>query len=458
MIDPNVPVEYAIVGGGISGLSTAWFLKQRGYSVRVLEAELEVGGTLRSHVRNGFLIERGPNSTLENTDALGELIEGVGLDAKLQVASPLGKRRYLFKNQRLVPLPLGPIAFLGSPLFSVAGKLRLFAEPFIGRASQEESVAEFVRRRLGQEFLDWAIDPFISGVYAGDPEKLSVRAATAKVYALEAQYGSLLRGMIIRGLSGKKTGPTPSGRLISFSGGIQTLARGVANALGPESVRTRVQVTKLSRVPGGWQVHHAKGHVSARNIVLCLPADKTADLVAPFSQEAAETLRAISYPPVASIALGFRREQIKHPLNGFGLLIPRRCGLTTLGCLFSSSLFPDRAPTRQVLITSFLGGARHPEISTWKEKELILQVLEDLRPILGIQGSPTLQTTILWPRAIPQYELGHLDRVAKIDQALAQSPGLFTRANWRDGISVADCVRNARSFSSSQLHAQGVLD
>ena len=450
MIDPNVPVEYAIVGGGISGLSTAWFLKQRGYSVRVLEAESEVGGTLRSHIRNSFLIERGPNSTLENTDALGELIEGIGLSTKLQVASPLGNRRYLFKNQKLVPLPLGPIAFLSSSLFSIFGKLRLFAEIFVGRASQEETVAEFVRRRLGQEFLDWAIDPFISGVYAGDPEKLSVRAATAKVYALEAQYGSLLRGMVIRGLTGKKTGPTPSGRLISFLGGMQTLARGVANALGSESVRTRVQITKLSRVPGGWQVHHAKGHVSARNVVLCLPADKTADLVAPFSHEAAETLRTIFYPPVASVALGFRREQIKHPLDGFGLLIPRRCNLTTLGCLFSSSLFPDRAPTGQVLITSFLGGARHPEVKTWKEKELVTQILKDLRPILGIEGSPTLQTTILWPHAIPQYELGHLDRIAEIDQALSQWPGLFTRANWRDGISVADCVRNARSFSGSQ--------
>ena len=247
-------IDYAIIGGGISGLASAWFLQQRGYSVQVLEAASEIGGTLRSRVESGFLIEQGPNSTLENTDALGELISGVGLNDSLQVANPVSNRRYILKNQRLESLPLGVKDFLRTPLFSARGKLRLLAEPFIRRATTEESIAEFVRRRLGEEFLDWAIDPFISGVYAGDPERLSIRAATAKIYALEVESGSLIRGMVRRLFQGKKTGPTPSGRMISFAGGMQTLARGISLTLGA-SVRTQSRVTALEfSADGRWRI------------------------------------------------------------------------------------------------------------------------------------------------------------------------------------------------------------
>ncbi|CAK0750049.1 Coproporphyrinogen III oxidase [Gammaproteobacteria bacterium] len=450
--NPEVP-DYAIVGGGISGLASAWFLQRRGFSVQVLEAAPELGGTLRSRVCEGFLVEQGPNSTLENTDALRELIEGVGLAEALQVASPAGKRRYILKDHRLEPLPLGPGAFLSTPLFSIRGKLRLFAEPFIGRAATEESVASFVRRRLGQDFLDWAIDPFISGVYAGDPERLSVRAATAKVYALEAEYGSLIGGMVRRLLKGKRSGPTPSGRMIAFAGGMQTLARGVGAALGQGVVRTQAQVTALKRgTDARWHLHLASDEgvgevVSARSVVLCLPADKAAGLLAPLAPEAATALQAIPYPVVASVALGFRRDQIRHLLDGFGFLIPRRCAVETLGTLFSSSLFPDRAPAGHVLLTSFLGGARHSGLGECDEEELARRVLRDIGSVLGIDGAPVLRAVTRWPRAIPQYEIGHLARVAAVDRALVELPGLYTRANWRDGISVADCVRNARAFA-----------
>ncbi|CAK0738597.1 Coproporphyrinogen III oxidase [Gammaproteobacteria bacterium] len=450
-------LDYAIVGGGISGLASAWFLRQRGHSIQVLEAAAECGGTLRSRVVDGFLVEQGPNSTLENTDALRELIEGIHLTEALQAASPAGKQRYILKNQHLEPLPLGPGPFLRTPLFSVLGKLRMLVEPFIGRAAVEESVAAFVRRRLGQEFLDWAIDPFISGVYAGDPERLSVQAATAKVYALEAEHRSLIVGMVRKFLKGQQSGPAPSGRLIAFAGGMQTLANGVVTALGPGGVRTQAQVTSLKRsVDGIWRLGLASGEeVTAHAVVLCLPADKAAELLAPLAPSAATALRAIAYPVVASVALGFRREQVHHHLDGFGFLIPRRCAVETLGTLFSSSLFPERAPKGHVLLTSFLGGARHPEIREWDERMLVRQVLRDIGPVLGIKGIPVLRAVTVWPRAIPQYEIGHLGRVAVIDQVLAGFPGLYTRANWREGISVADCVRNARTLAMTcGPHAQ----
>ena len=450
MTESTTVIDWAIIGGGISGLATAWFLRQRGYSVRVFEAAAEVGGTLRSRTQDGFLIEQGPNSTLENTDALGELIRGVHLEAALQVANPASKQRYILQDRQLVPLPLGPAAFFRTPLFSARGKLRLLAEPFIGQSTEEESIATFVRRRLGQEFLDWAIDPFVSGVYAGDPERLSVRAATAKIYKLEAEHGSLIKGMVHRALTGKRSGPSPKGRLIAFSGGMQTLARGVAAALGPEQVCTRSPLLALEREEATWCLRIAPdgATVRARSVVLCLPAAETANLLAPLAPEAVTALRNIPYPTVASVALGFRREQVRHPLDGFGFLIPKRCGIETLGTLFSSSLFLDRAPSGQILLTSFLGGTRHPAVGMWSADKILQTVLQDISPVLGIQGPPLLNTVMIWPRAIPQYELGHLDRIAKIDQSLTELPGLHTRANWRDGISVADCVRNARDFAA----------
>ncbi len=443
------PLDYAIVGGGISGLAVAWFLRHRGHSVQVLEAANVVGGTLQSQVSDGFLVEQGPNSTLENTDALRVLIEGAGLAGALQVANPAGKRRYILRDQRLEPLPLGVGAFLRTPLFSVRGRLRLCLEPFIGRATVEETVASFVRRRLGQEFLDWAIDPFISGVYAGDPEKLSVRAATAKVYALEAEYGSLIGGMLRRALKGRRTGPTPAGRMIAFAGGMQTLVRSVAAVLGSD-VRTQAKVTALHLGRDGlWRLRIASDEreTLARRVVLSLPAGHAAELLAPLAPDAASILRGIFYPAVASVALGFRRDQVSHSLDGFGFLVPRRCGVETLGALFSSSLFPGRAPTDHVLITAFLGGARHPGVGDLSEEQILQRVLRDITPILGISGSPVFQSVTTWHRAIPQYEIGHLERMATLDHLLAEWPGLYTRANWRDGISVADCVRNARDFA-----------
>jgi oxygen-dependent protoporphyrinogen oxidase len=442
--------DFAVVGAGISGLSAAWFLRERGFSVRVFEAGSDVGGSIRSFLSQDFLVEAGPNSTLDNTDALGELVTGVGLDHRLQEANPQAKRRYILKHGELLPLPASPPAFIKTTLFSARGKLRLLAEPFIGRAKSEETIADFVRRRLGPEFLDWAIDPFVSGVYAGDPERLSVRAATAKIYALEDQYRSLIVGAIRRALQGRKSGPAPSGRLINFAGGMQTFPQGIAASLG-EAVETGARVSALSREANSWKLQ-VDGHATpwlARRVVLAVPAYRAAELMATLSPALAEELGAIEYPPVASVAIGFKREQISHPLDGFGFLIPRREGKQTLGTLFSSTLFPDRTPPDQVLLTSFIGGARNPGVAKAQEAELGARVLQEIAPVLGIVGAPVFEKVSFWPRAIPQYNLGYNVRLGRIKQALSQLGGLYARANWVDGISLSDCVRNGRAVAQS---------
>lgn len=440
--------DFVVVGGGISGFSSAWFLREAGYSVRVLEAADEPGGSIRSQHEQGFLVEAGPNSTLDNTDALGELIKGVGLQQELIEADGQAKRRYILKQGELLPLPTSPLSFARTPLFSAGGKLRLLAEPFVGRAADEESIASFVRRRLGPEFLDWAIDPFISGVYAGDPEQLSVRSATRKIHALEHEYGSLILGALRRAVSGRRTGPAPSGRMISFRQGMQTFPLAIARALG-DAVEMSAPVTGLTRAGDQWQIQTVDGKpsVSADQVVLAVPAYLAADLLAPLMPDAADALRQIDYPPVASVALGFRRDQVEHPLDGFGFLIPGRESRQTLGSLFSSTLFPGRAPDAHVLLTSFIGGARNPGIRDLDQEALVRRIYGDIAPILGIRGEPTLSRVNFWSHAIPQYRLGHQHLLDTVKSALAGQPGLHVRANWLDGISLADCVRNGRDFA-----------
>lgn len=441
--------DFAVIGAGISGLSIAWFLREAGYTVRVLEASDCLGGSIRSEHSDGFLVEAGPNSTLENTDALGELIGGVGLQQQVCEANEQAKRRYILKQGKLLPLPGSPLSFIGTPLFSAAGKLRLLAEPFIGRARTEESIAQFVRRRLGPEFLDWAIDPFISGVYAGDPEQLSVRSATRKIHALEAEYGSLFIGALRRMMAGRRSGPAPSGRMISFKQGMQAFPLAVAKAL-EDDVETGVAVSALTRERDLWRLR-ADGRdlaASAGQVVLSVPAYHAADLLQPLMPEAAGLLRRIDYPPVASVAMGFRRDRVDHPLDGFGFLIPRRETLQTLGSLFSSTLFPGRAPEGQVLLTSFIGGDRNHSVDKMAQVELVQRVLEEIAPILGIQGEPEFSRVNYWRHAIPQYKLGHQKLLDGVDEALSRHPGLHVRGNWLGGISLADCVRNGRDFAN----------
>lgn len=436
-------VETLVIGAGISGLSTAFFLHQRGMDVAVIESSPRAGGNVRTEEHEGYLLEAGPNTLLDNHPAIRHLIDGLGLRESVREANREAKRRYVVRDGRAVPLPGSPPAFLTTRLFSLKGKLRLLAEPFIEPAEQEESVAAFVRRRLGQEFLDWAIDPFVSGVYAGDPERLSVRAATAKVYALEREHGSLLKGALKKAWAARKaevqTGPV--GRMLSFERGLGQLIDALAGHLG-ERVQLDTPAQAIRPEGGGWRVETPRGLFGARQLVLALPAAAVADLLEPHVGEAVNALREIPYPPVASVALGFRREDVAHPLDGFGVLIPSKERRTTLGALFSSTLFQGRAPDGHVALTAFIGGRRHEEVGGWADEQVLARVLGDLSPILGFRAPPVMTRVTRWPRAIPQYELGHLDRIAALDAALSGLPGLWTRANWRDGVSVSDCIRN----------------
>ena len=436
-----------IAGGGISGLSTALFLSRAGFEVLVLESRKVAGGNLLTSKPQGYQIEHGPNSTLQkpgrDEDGLGRLMAAVGITPI--VANTMANKRFIVRNQQLVALPSSLLAFLSTGAFSTKAKLRLMLEPFIGRAKYEESIAQFVHRRLGKEFLDYAIDPFVSGVYAGDVNNLSVQAAVAKIYALEEKHGSLIRGALFG--QKKNVSGMPKGRLISFNDGMESLPKAVCQALPAGSIKFATKVVKVDKHKKMWQVYwESKGGTAgieiADQVILSTPAPQTAKIVENISPVAAQLLASIQYPPILSISMGYARDKVQHPLDGFGFLVPRCEEIRTLGSLFSSTLFPGRSPDGQVLLTNFIGGATDPAVDNDDDRALAAAVAKDLSHLLGIKGQPDFVQVTRYRESIPQYSIGYLKKLQRIKELMADSAGLHLRCNWSGGISVGDCVRN----------------
>lgn len=440
------PLDIVVLGGGISGLTTAFWLARGGMKVAVLEASARVGGAIQTHADGPWRFEMGPNTVLESHESVTRLIQECGLEDEKVTAAPSARRRFLWKADRLHALPAGPPGFLRTPLFSARAKLRLLREPFISRPANdmEESIAQFVRRRLGPEFLDFAVGPFVSGVYAGDPERLSVRWAVQKIHALERDHGSLIRGALAR-----RKGPAPGGAMISFRNGLEALPRRLAERIG--DVRTGVTCLRIVRMETGFRAETDAGPVEARRIVLAVPADAAARLLDEATAGASLSFAEIPYAPVAVAALGYRREDVEHALDGFGFLVPRRQGLRILGCLFPSSIFPQRAPEGHAALAVFVGGRTDPEIVERNNDEVLAVVEEDLRRALGVRCGPAYSLVRRWPRAIPQYELGHGRFVELAEKIERDLPGLHLGGNYLRGVSVPDCIKNATALAEEIL-------
>lgn len=445
------PPRVAVLGGGITGLTAAWQLGQAGVTPVVFEKSCRVGGAIGTWRDDGWLHERGPNSLLEGSADVAHLIDAIGLSERRLYAGSAARKRFIVRDGRPLALPGSPQGFLRTRLFSLSAKLALLGEPFRRRAAAtaDESVADFVVRRLGTEFLDYAVNPFVGGVYAGDPRRLAVRHAFPKLHALEQEHGSLLRGALAR----RNVSGGPSGRMFSFPDGMEELPLALARSLG-DAVHLDAQVRSLRRHDHYWEIivefDGLVHHETFDAIVCALPAAALARL--PFeniSTHRLEGLREIEHPPVASVFMGFRREDVAHPLDGFGMLMPEVERGHILGTLFSSTLFPGRAPAGHVALTTFVGGTRQPELATLDDSALTDLVRGELARLLGVRRDPVCLHVQRWAHAIPQYTLGyarHKDTIATFESA---APGLFIGGNCRYGISLANCIESGRKLAAA---------
>lgn len=427
-------VDALVVGAGISGLTTAFQLKRAGRTVAVLESTARVGGAIATREDGDWRFELGPNTVVPRGPEVFQLIADCGLADEQLNAAAAARKRFLWKDGALRALPSNPLALLATPLFSARAKLRGLREPWVPRgSSKEESVADFVRRRLGEEILATAVAPFLSGVYAGDPERLSLASALPRLAELERQHGSLIRGLLAgRGSAG------PGGKMLSFRRGLSALPERLAAEIG--EVHTGTPCLAIRREAGEYRVFTPRGEVRAGRLVLAVPADAAARLLAEVTGGASAPLTEIPYAPVAVACLGVRRSQLAHPLGGFGFLVPRGQGLRILGCLFPSEIFPERAPAGGVALTVFLGGRTDPEIAGRGETEIREVVRRDLHRSLGLSGDPEVFHLHRWPRAIPQYELGHRRFVELAEELERRLPGLHLGGNYLRGISLPDTI------------------
>lgn len=450
--------KIVVLGAGISGLATTYLLKQKGYDVKILEKKSVVGGLIETSNENGFLFDCGPNSALETTPLIAKFIEELNLQNQLVYANKEANKRYILRNNTLHALPMSPPAFLKTKLFSVKAKLRLFAEPLIGKSKEGyyQSLAEFATRRLGRELLDYVINPIAAEIYAGNPESLSAKSAFPKLYALEEKYGGLIVGTI-KSIQEKKqhAGKSKqSAKMFSFKDGMIVLPKTFAKYLGG-NLMLDTEVRKIEKNDQGNTISCiSKGeniNISADVIISTLPAFNAADLFGNFDKDVRKHLLDIYYPPVLVQYLVYKKEDVKQPLDGFGFLIPSKEKKTFLGAMWSSVIFPNRSTTDTAAFTLFVGGARNSEIFSLDKELLFMKVRGEFETLMKISGEPIFSSYKFWPKAIPQYNIGYVEHENYFDQFEKKFPGIILSGNYRGGISIGDCIKNSELVAEKAI-------
>ncbi len=450
-----------MVGGGPSGLVLAHELMARGESagtlrVAVYEARERPGGKAWTEHEAGYTIERGPEGFLDSAPATLALARDLGLGGRVLPASPAAARRYLWARGALRPVPANPAAFLASGILTMRGRLAVLGEPFRAPGTDgDESVATFARRRLGREAAETLVGAMVRGVYAGDAESISMPSAFPRLAALEREHGSLVRAMIARRRAHRDGGGPagPAGRLTSFVGGMGELGAALAAALGPRFVAGRAAVAvRRAGAAGGWRVEFADGGSEFTDeVAIATEPWSAARLVESVDPELASLLAAIPPAPVVVVALGFRAADIRRRLDGFGFLVPPREPLRMLGCLWSSTTFAHRAPEGRALLRVLLGGPSDPTVLELPDDRLMTVVLGELDRTMGLKGAPELARVIRWPAAIPQYVVGHGDRLRRIAARLEALPGLHLAGNGYRGVALNDCVTSSQEVAGKML-------
>jgi oxygen-dependent protoporphyrinogen oxidase len=465
------PKRVVVIGGGITGLAAAHRLLERsrdaGHALEILllEAGARTGGVVRTERRDGFLLEGGPDSFISEKPEAIKLSERLGISARLIETNANNRRSFIVRKGRLLPVPegfqlLAPSRFwpfVTTAIFSWPGKARMALDLLLPRRTareeiDDESLAGFVRRRLGREALERMAQPMVGGIYTADPERLSLRATMPRFLRMEREHRSLIRAMwrgrrLMSAAQSKETSGARYSLFLSFDGGMQILTDELARRLPPGSIRLGHRVERLSFDAGleRWTVHSAGESIQADAVCLALPAYSAAALLRETHAGLADELAQIPYASTATVNLAYRRRDIPHPLDGFGFVVPFIERRSTLACTFSSIKFANRAPVDSALLRAFVGGALQPEMFELDEDALINAVRRDLRDLLGIERAPLFAHVERWPRSMAQYHLGHVERVARINQHLSSTPTLRLAGNAYEGAGIPDCIRSGES-------------
>ena len=465
--------DIIVIGGGISGLAAAHRLTElsrtgsTAYRVTLLEASDRLGGVIATEHADNLLLELGPDSYITDKPAALRLCERLGLADRLIAPQQGGLKLYTVHRGALEPLPEGFLlmaptrvgSVLQSPLFSWSGKLRMALEPLIPRRSHDgdESLASFVRRRLGREVLERVAQPLIGGIYASDPEALSLAATMPRFREMERSHGSVIVGsqqaQKRRARAAGETGARWS-LFVSIDGGMEVLVRRIEETVGPGVVRLGETVRELSWNPDArrWRVDTGHAGLEADAVICTLPAFAAARALTTLDSELAGELGAIPFSSTATINLAYRRSDIAHSLDGYGFVVPHVERRKIMACTFSSVKYAGRAPEDIALLRCFAGGALQPDLLDQPDQLLEAQVREDLKALLGISGTPILCRTTRYPDCMPQYNVGHLDRVERIETRLQQFPTLALAGKSYRGVGIADCI------ASGEAAAEGMVE
>jgi oxygen-dependent protoporphyrinogen oxidase len=452
------PVDIVVVGGGIAGLAAAYELSRRGASFVVLERASRAGGVIFSEEIDGFTIDGGPDSLLIQKPEAIALCQEIGLRDRLVSTKP-PRIAYIQRGGRLHALPAASVLgiptrvgpFLRTSLFSWAGKIRMGGELFVAprRDDADESIGAFMTRRFGQEATTYLAEPLLAGIHAGDVDRLSVRALFPRFVDAERKHGSLLRAFRTPLRTPHSALRNVDGAFKSLPGGLSEMVRALVQALGETNVRTNTGVDAISG-HGPFVVRTSAGEaIDARAVVLATPAYATGALTRDRDEELARLAGEIPYASAATVALAFKRRHIRHALTGSGFVVPRVENTGILAASWLSSKWPNRAPEDRALLRTFVGGARDPKALERSDEELVALSLAALRPLIGIDRDPLLSRVYRWERGNAQHEVGHLERMAAIDRALARHPGLFVTGSGFRGVGIPDCVADGRKTGAS---------
>ena len=447
--------KLAIVGGGITGLTASKIFREKGIPVEIFEKKDEPGGALKTVQNSGWMLEYGPNTLLLKDQIVADFIDNLGISNEMILANENASKRFIVKNGQLEPLPTSMLKAISTPLFSFSGKMRILKEPFISRSeNKDQTVAQFVERRLGKEVLQYAINPFVAGIFANNPESLSLRHAFPAMHNLEAEYGSLIWGMFSGAKKRKESGRIPR-KLISFKNGIQQLPKALAEYAG--NIHCDQKVEKVEKKGKDWFVlSNGQEFGPYSKVIINIPLYQITANLLPLNENDIYSTQNVNYPPLSVMHLGYKKEDVQHPLDGFGFLVPEVENRNILGALFSSTLFDGRAPDGHHLLTVFIGGGRQPDLAPVETEKMLKMVQQELHELIGAVREPVFIDHIYWPNSIPAFHIGYDDILTTFKNIEVKNPGLHLAGNFRNGISVPDCIKNGIELAEKISESKNV--